>query len=302
MLDNRGQRPLGGQKKQPANDFLKGRMQFPFATVGPMRNTRAHSVCAGPPHQAREGGASELYLTRCFDNRGSSQHGFDDPQIAQEVRSHRALEGGVVKGGKEASVLRIPLLLNRFRHHGSAAWYLPGKRIREHGGSVGRKTQQRGEPSERDRGKIDQQMTGVAALSAQRFQIAASRSACGQRSPSRSTTSCTQAASPQGQMTRPRFFKLWPRGKRLTPRMQKDQMRLSRFGQGCLRPNPVDPCLLLGDFARRFRFGSIALPAFVLFKTCLRNQEPAVEQLTDGIGKIDVGLTLQQVVDGERNR
>ncbi len=84
--------------------------------------------------------------------------------------------------------------------------------------------------------------------------------------------------------------------------MQKDQIRMSSFGQGCLRPNPVDPCLLLCDFSRRFRFGSIALPAFVLFKTCLRNQEPAVEQLTDGIGKIDVCLTLKQVVDGERNR
>ena len=40
-----------------------------------------------------------------------------------------------------------------------------------------------------------------AAASAHRFQVAASRSAWGQRSPRRSTTSCTQAASPQGQTT-----------------------------------------------------------------------------------------------------
>lgn len=40
-----------------------------------------------------------------------------------------------------------------------------------------------------------------AAASAHLFQVAASRSACGQRAPRRSTTSSIQAASPAGQMT-----------------------------------------------------------------------------------------------------
>src|SRR6266566_5108258 len=52
MLGNSGHRQLGGQKKQPANDFLKSGMQFPFSAVGRMRNTREHAECASPQHQA----------------------------------------------------------------------------------------------------------------------------------------------------------------------------------------------------------------------------------------------------------
>ena len=55
MLGNSGHRQLGGQKKQSANDFLKSGMQFPFSAVGPMRNTREHTECAGSQHQTREG-------------------------------------------------------------------------------------------------------------------------------------------------------------------------------------------------------------------------------------------------------
>ena len=67
------------------------------------------------------------------------------------------------------------------------------------------------------------------------------------------------------------------------------------------RANPEDAPLLLGDFARRLGFGSIALPAFVLLKPCLRNHEGAVFELTDDIGKVDMRMALKQVVDGERD-
>src|SRR5713226_3123915 len=84
--------------------------------------------------------------------------------------------------------------------------------------------------------------------------------------------------------------------------MQKDQIGVSCFGQGGLRANPVDPCLLLGDFACRFGFGSIALATFVLLKTCLRNQQPSVEELANGIGEVDMGFPLKQVVNGVGSR
>src|SRR6266852_1414620 len=80
--------------------------------------------------------------------------------------------------------------------------------------------------------------------------------------------------------------------------MQKDQIGVPRFGQGGLRANPVDPSLLLGDFACRFGFGSIALATFVLLKTCLRNQQPSVEELANGIGEVDMGFPLKQGVNG----
>ena len=67
------------------------------------------------------------------------------------------------------------------------------------------------------------------------------------------------------------------------------------------RANPEDAPLLLGDFARRLGFGSIALPAFVLLRPCLRNHEGAVFELTDGIGKVDMCIAIKQVVDGERD-
>src|SRR5205823_3111492 len=51
-----------------------------------------------------------------------------------------------------------------------------------------------------------------------------------------------------------------------------------------------------------FRFRSIAFAAFVLLKTCLRNQEPPVEELANGIGEGDMGLALKQVVNGVRSR
>jgi hypothetical protein len=84
--------------------------------------------------------------------------------------------------------------------------------------------------------------------------------------------------------------------------MQKDQIGVPRFGQGGLRANPVDPCLLLGDFACRFGFGSIANAPFVLLKPCLRNQEPPIKQLADGVGEVDMGLALKQVVNGVWSR
>ena len=83
--------------------------------------------------------------------------------------------------------------------------------------------------------------------------------------------------------------------------MQKDQIGMPRFGQGGLRCNPVDPSLLLGDFSRRFCLGSIPLPEFVLLKTCLCNEQTPIEKLTDGIGKVDMCLALEEVIDGERD-
>jgi hypothetical protein len=80
-----------------------------------------------------------------------------------------------------------------------------------------------------------------------------------------------------GQMTRPRLFQLWPAGKRLTPRMQKDQVGVTRSGQGGFRANSVDPSLLFGNFPRCFGFGPIALVAFVLFQPSLRDQQPPIE-------------------------
>ncbi len=84
--------------------------------------------------------------------------------------------------------------------------------------------------------------------------------------------------------------------------MQKDEIGVSCFGEGGLRANPVDPSLLLGDFACRFGFGSIALSTFVLLKPCLRNQQPPVEELANGIGEVNMGCALKQVVNGVWSR
>jgi hypothetical protein len=83
--------------------------------------------------------------------------------------------------------------------------------------------------------------------------------------------------------------------------MSKDQIGVPRSGQGGFRPHPVDASLLLGDFARGFGFGSMALLSFVLCPPSLRDQQPPIEQLPDGIGKGDVCLPLKQVVDGARD-
>src|SRR5256885_12878969 len=84
--------------------------------------------------------------------------------------------------------------------------------------------------------------------------------------------------------------------------MQKDEIGVSCFGEGGLRANPVDPSLLLGDFACRFGFGSIPLSTFVLLKPCLRNQQPPVEELANGIGEVNMGFPLKQVVNGVWSR
>ena len=82
----------------------------------------------------------------------------------------------------------------------------------------------------------------------------------------------------------------------------KDQIGVSCFGQCGLCRYPIHPSLLLGDFACRFGFGSIPLAAFVLLKPCLRNQEPPIKQLADGVGEVDMGLALKQVVNGVWSR
>src|SRR5258707_4723299 len=73
-------------------------------------------------------------------------------------------------------------------------------------------------------------------------------------------------------------------------------------GQGCLRPDPIPCCLLFCHLPCCFGFRSITFPAFVLLKTCLRNQEPPVEELANGIGEVDMGLAFKQVVNGVRSR
>ena len=70
--------------------------------------------------------------------------------------------------------------------------------------------------------------------------------------------------------------------------MQKDQIGVTRSGQGGLCRYPIDPRLLFCHVSCRFCLGSIALTAFVLLKTCFRDQEPPIEQLTDGIGEVDM--------------
>src|SRR2546429_114634 len=84
--------------------------------------------------------------------------------------------------------------------------------------------------------------------------------------------------------------------------MQKDQVGVSGLGQTGFRPDPVDPSLLLGDFACRFCFGAIALTTLLSLKPSLCNQQTTIEQLADNIGKIDMGFVFKQVVDGVRSR
>src|SRR5437764_6608964 len=84
--------------------------------------------------------------------------------------------------------------------------------------------------------------------------------------------------------------------------MQKDQIRMSSPGQAGLRANPVDSSLLLGDFACRFGFGTIALTALLSLKPGLCNEQTTIEQLAYGIGEIDMGFVFKQVVDGVRSR
>ena len=73
-------------------------------------------------------------------------------------------------------------------------------------------------------------------------------------------------------------------------------------GQGGFCPDPIHSCLLFCHFPCCFGFRSIPFSAFVLLKTCLRNQEPPVEELANGIGEVDMGLAFKQVVNGVRSR
>src|SRR6266446_5348807 len=138
-------------------------MQFPFSTVGRMRNTCEHTEFAGSLHQARESRASDLRFSCHINDRRASQYGFDGSQIAQKVLTHRPLEGGVIKGGKQVHAL-IALLLNHILHNHHVGTQLGGKGIRENGGAVCGKTNQRREPSEGDGGEIDEQMPMCRAL------------------------------------------------------------------------------------------------------------------------------------------
>src|SRR6266496_1839262 len=275
-------------------------MHFPFSAVGRIGNTREHAEGAGALHQAREGGASNLCLSCHIHDRGPGQHGFDGSQIAQKALSHRTFERGVIKGRQEARAL-IPLFLNLLRRNGPAFGQLRGKRIWENGKSVRGKTHQRRQPSQRDGGEIHEQMASGGALCASL--------------PDRCFPLRLWPAFPEtfdqflhtGRLA-PRpddlqcLFKLWPGGKSLPPSMQKDQIGVTRCGQGGFCPYPIDPYLLFCHLSCRFCFGSIALAAFVLLQPRLRDQEPPIEYLTDGIGEVDMGLALKQVVDGERSR
>jgi len=53
---------------------------------------------------------------------------------------------------------------------------------------------------------------------------------------------------------------------------------------------------------RRFGFGSIASPPFVLLHPGFCDQQATIEQLADGIGKVDMGLPFKEIADGEGNR
>jgi hypothetical protein len=99
-----------------------------------------------------------------------------------------------------------------------------------------------------------------------------------------------------------RLFKLLPGRKELAPGRQKHQIRVPDLRQCRFSANPKDPCLLLGSFARRISFGSIALPAFVLLHPGLRDQQAAIEKLADGIGQIPMRFALKQRADGEGSR
>src|SRR5947207_20459 len=178
---------------------------------------------------------------------------------------------------------------------------LAGKGIRENGGAFCIKTNQRDEPRERDGGEIDQQMPMCRALCT---------SLPSSSFPLRWRPAFSQTLNyllHTGRLAvRPDdlqcLCKLLPSRKRLTPSMQKDQISMSRFGEGRLRRNPVNPSLLFCYFACRLCFGLIASLPFVFEKTCFCNQKPPIEELADGIRKVDMGLAFKQVVNGIRNR
>ena len=53
---------------------------------------------------------------------------------------------------------------------------------------------------------------------------------------------------------------------------------------------------------RRFGFSPIAGPPFVLRHPGFCDQQATIQQLTDGIGKVDMGLPFKEIADGEGNR
>src|SRR5213594_937329 len=261
-------------------------MQFPFSMVGPMRHTGEHTKGAGASHQAREGGARDLHVSCGIDDGCPSQHRFDCSQIPQKALAHRAFQGGVIKGREPTRVVGL-LWLFLFRRNGHLFGQLRRQRIGENGKSVRSQTHQRREPRERDGREIDEQMPTGSRISTAlpdggfplRLGPAVSEPFgyflhTGRLTPRPHDRQC--------------LFKLLPAGKRLTPSVQKDQIRVTGPGQGGLRPNPIDPSLSFDHFSRRFSFDAIALLAFVLLQPGLGNEQATVEELTDGIGKVDV--------------
>src|SRR5262245_42230204 len=89
--------------------------------------------------------------------RGASEHILDGLQITQKALAHRTFECGIIKGGKQAHTL-ITLLLSQIIQNHRAVTQLRRKRIWENGRRVRGKTNQRGQPSKRHLGKIDEQV------------------------------------------------------------------------------------------------------------------------------------------------
>lgn len=72
--------------------------------------------------------------------------------------------------------------------------------------------------------------------------------------------------------------------------------------QGGFCPTPIDPCLLLCDFARCLGFGPIARLAFVLLQSSLRDQQAAIEKGARDIGRGGMRFVLKERTAGVGSR
>ena len=167
-----------------------------------MRHTREHAEGTGPPHQAREGRASECACLAPTSTRTVAPSQTAARPLADSAES--ALAPGLPGWDDHSKVASMPVLVVAALAppRQAATVTCSGQRRRQRIGQnrkrVRSQANQRREPRERDGREIHEQMPTGCRSPLQRFQMAASRSACDQRSPSRSTTSCTQAASPAG--------------------------------------------------------------------------------------------------------
>jgi hypothetical protein len=203
MLSNGSQREPGGTSVEEANGILESRVQSSFSTVRSHRGHRRSRLVRGFAAPGAPSVERANPSARAVSRSGAPASTASTARRFRRKRSRRA--------GLRMEASKVEMRLTRWSSSGSTSSDEGAARVwllaTSSGRGSGRMGGESGERQIRGVSRLSETEARStsrwprAAASAHRFQMAASRSARGHRSPRRSTTSWTHAASPQGQMT-----------------------------------------------------------------------------------------------------